>query len=123
MKKVIKLTEAQLVRIINDVIKEQNVIKKQAPKSAPVLKLSSKIDIIGNGQTAHGNIILHKNKKVLVVTTELGNKQGMYVKTNLPVDTNINDDKQGFMFELSKDGKRMFGYNDKTNKKIEIFPL
>ena len=115
MKKVIKLTESQLFRIINDVIEEQNVMKKQAPKNVPIKNLVSKIDAIFPGQTAQAEIKLKDNKKVLVVTTELGKVQSMYVKTNLPVG--------GFMFELSKDGKRMFGYENKTGKKIEIFPL
>lgn len=119
MKKVIKLTEEQLVKIIDKVLEEQSSVKKPLP----IKKLDSKINIIFPGQTAHGNIIVHNNKKVLIVTTELFNRQGMYVKTNLPVDTDINDNKQGFMFELSKDGKRMFGYDDKSGKKVEIFPL
>ena len=37
----------------------------------------------------------------------------MFVKTLLPIGK--------FMFEMGKDGKRMFGFDPKTKKKIEIF--
>lgn len=111
MKKVIKLTEAQLVEVIKNVIEEQKVM----PKSTPIKNLVGKIDAVFPGQTAQGEIMVKNNKKILTITTESGNTQSMYVNTNLPVG--------GFMFELGKDGKRMYGYESKSGKKIEIFPL
>jgi hypothetical protein len=39
----------------------------------------------------------------------------MKVKTALPKGT--------FMFEMGKDGERMFGYEPKTKKKFEIFSI
>ena len=69
MKKVIKLTEEQLVKIINKVLEEQSSVKNT----------KKVIDVIFAGQTAHGEIKLVNNKKQLVVTTLNFNVQKMFV--------------------------------------------
>jgi hypothetical protein len=101
MAKIIKLTEADLQKIVKRVIKEQN-----APKT---------ITIVTPGQTAEGEIIEKGGKKTLKVRTESGREQSISIQTSLP--------NGKFMFEMGKDGKKMFGYHPTTKKKIEIVAL
>ena len=101
MAKIIKLTESDLKRIVNRVISEQK---------------DKKITIVTPGSNAEGEIKMDaEGNKVLVVKTETGREQSMKVKTALP--------KGSFMFEMGKDGERMFGYEPKTKKKFEIFSI
>ncbi len=101
MKKIIKLTESDLKRIVNRVISEQK---------------DKKITIVTPGSNAEAEIKMDaEGNKVLVVKTETGREQSMKVKTALP--------KGSFMFEMGKDGERMFGYEPKTKKKFEIFSI
>ncbi len=96
-KKVIRLTEADLAKIVSKVIREQS---------------NKGITIVNPGSNAEAKIVVDNKGKKLIVTTESGQKQEVYVKTGLP---------QGeFMFEMGKDGKSMFGYDPKTKKKMEI---
>jgi hypothetical protein len=101
MKKIIKLTESDLKRIVKRVISEQK---------------DKKITIVTPGSNAEAEIKMDtEGNKVLVVKTETGREQSMKVKTALP--------KGSFMFEMGKDGERMFGYEPKTKKKFEIFSI
>ena len=101
MAKIIKLTESDLKRIVNRVISEQK---------------DKKITIVTPGSNAEGEIKMDaEGNKVLIVKTETGREQSMKVKTALP--------KGSFMFEMGKDGERMFGYEPKTKKKFEIFSI
>jgi hypothetical protein len=101
MKKIIKLTESDLKRIVKRVISEQK---------------DRKITIVTPGSNAEAEIKMDaEGNKVLVVKTETGREQSMKVKTALP--------KGSFMFEMGKDGERMFGYEPKTKKKFEIFSI
>lgn len=97
-KKIIKLTESDLHKIVKKIIQEQR----------------KTIDIIFPGKNAEAEIMTDRKGKKLIVRTEIGTKQEMYVTTALP--------NGKFMFERGKDGKRMFGYESKTGKKFEIFP-
>lgn len=101
MKKVIRLTENDLVNLIGRIIKEQ-----ETPKT---------IKIVTPGQKAEGEIIEKGGKKTLKVRTESGREQSISVQTSLP--------NGKFMFEMGKDGKKMFGYHPSTKKKIEILAL
>ncbi len=101
MAKIIKLTESDLKRIVNRVISEQK---------------DKKISIVTPGSNAEAEIKVDaEGNKVLVVRTETGREQSMKVKTALP--------KGSFMFEMGKDGERMFGFEPKTKKKFEIFSI
>ncbi len=101
MKKIIKLTESDLKRIVKRVISEQK---------------DKKITIVTPGSNAEAEIKMDaEGNKVLVVKTETGREQSMKVKTALP--------KGSFMFEMGKDGERMFGHEPKTKKKFEIFSI
>ena len=98
MAKIIRLTETDLKNLVKRVIKEQS---------------SKGIAIVTPGSNAEAEIVVDKKGKKLIVTTESGRTQEVYVQTPLP---------QGkFMFEMGKDGKRMFGYEPKTKKKMEIY--
>lgn len=101
MAKIIKLTETDLKRIVKKVIREQK---------------EKKITVVTPGSNAEAEIKMDTDgTKVLVVRTETGREQSMKVKTALPKGT--------FMFEMGKDGERMFGYEPKTKKKFEIFSI
>jgi len=100
MKKTIRLTETDLKAIVKKIIKEQ------ATKT---------ITIVTPGKNAEAEIVDRGGKKLLKVRTETGREESMMVKTSLPVGP--------FMFEMGSDGKRMFGYDPKSKKKIEIFPV
>lgn len=101
MAKIIKLTETDLKRIVKKVIREQK---------------DKKITVVTPGSNAEAEIKMDTDgTKVLVVRTETGREQSMKVKTALPKGT--------FMFEMGKDGERMFGYEPKTKKKFEIFSI
>jgi len=97
-KKVIRLTESDLKNIVKRVIQEQSM---------------GTISIVNPGQNAEAEILLYRGKKLLRVRTESGRKQSAFVKTALPIGE--------FMFEMGNDGKKMFGFDPKTKKKIEIF--
>jgi len=97
-KKVIRLTESDLKNIVKRVIQEQSM---------------TTISIVNPGQNAEAEIVDRGGKKLLKVRTESGREQSVFVKTLLPIGK--------FMFEMGKDGKRMFGFDPKTKKKIEIF--
>ncbi len=97
-KKVIRLTESDLKNIVKRVIQEQS---------------TTTISIVTPGQNAEAEIVDRGGKKLLKVRTESGREQSVFVKTLLPIGK--------FMFEMGKDGKRMFGFDPKTKKKIEIF--
>lgn len=101
MAKIIKLTESDLKKIVKRVIREQK---------------DKKITVVTPGTNAEAEIKMdNEGNKVLVVRTENGREQSMKVKTALP--------KGAFMFEMGKDGERMFGYEPKTKKKFEIFSI
>jgi hypothetical protein len=101
MAKILKLTESDFNRIVKRVISEQK---------------DKKITIITPGSNAEAEIKMDaEGNKVLIVRTETGREQSMKVKTALP--------KGEFMFEMGKDGERMFGYEPKTKKKFEIFSI
>lgn len=87
MKKAIRLTENDLVRLVKRVISEQN-----------------KPDIVvTQGSRAHGTL----KGKTLTIETENGQIQKFEVTTTLP---------QGkFMFEHGKDGQ-FYGYDPKKKK-------
>ncbi len=97
-KKVIRLTESDLKNIVKRVIQEQS---------------TTTISVVNPGQNAEAEIVDRGGKKLLKVRTESGREQSVFVKTLLPIGK--------FMFEMGKDGKRMFGFDPKTKKKIEIF--
>jgi len=97
-KKVIRLTESDLKNIVKRVIQEQSM---------------TTISVVNPGQNAEAEIVDRGGKKLLKVRTESGREQSVFVKTLLPIGK--------FMFEMGKDGKRMFGFDPKTKKKIEIF--
>ena len=102
MAKIIKLTESDLKKIVEKVIREQ--------------KENKKITIVTPGSNAEGEIKIDTSgNKILVVRTESGREESMKVKTALP--------KGKFMFEMGKDGERMFGFEPKTKKKFEIFSV
>ena len=90
MKKAIRLTENDLVRLVKRVISEQN-----------------KLDIVvTQGSRAHGTL----KGKTLTIETENGQVQKFEVTTTLP---------QGeFMFEHGKDGQ-FYGY-DPNKKKGDV---
>lgn len=99
MAKIIRLTETDLKKIVKRVISEQK---------------DKKITIVTPGSNAEAEIKMDaEGNKVLIVRTETGREQSLKVKTALP--------KGEFMFEMGKDGERMYGYEPKTNKKFEIF--
>ena len=99
-KKIIKLTETDLKLIVKRILQEQK---------------TQKITIINPGGNAEAEIVIEKDgRKKLIVRTETGRTQEMYVSTALP--------KGKFMFEMGPDGKRMFGFEPKTTKKMEIYP-
>jgi hypothetical protein len=101
MAKIIKLTETDLKNIVKKVIREQK---------------DKKITVVTPGSNAEAEIKMDADgSKILVVRTETGREQSMKVKTALPKGT--------FMFEMGKDGERMFGYEPKTKKKFEIFSI
>lgn len=91
MKKVIRITEGDLIKIVQNVLNEQKKFKL----------------VVTQGSDAHGNI----KKNVLTITTESGTKQKFEVKTALP--------EGDFMFHYGKDGK-YYGFHPKTGKKLEI---
>jgi len=94
MKKVIRLTENDLVRLIKKVINEQKKFEL----------------IVTQGSDAEASL----KDNIVTITTEMGRVQKFKVKTSLP---------QGkFLFHHGKDGK-YYGYNQKTNKKTEIIFL
>ena len=97
-KKIIKLTESDLQKIVKRVIQEQSM---------------GTISIVNPGQNAEAEILLYRGKKLLRVRTESGRKQSAFVKTDLPIGE--------FMFEMGNDGKKMFGFDPKTKNKVEIF--
>jgi hypothetical protein len=97
-KKIIKLTESDLQKIVKRVIQEQSM---------------STISIVNPGQNAEAEIVDRGGKKLLKVRTESGREQSVFVKTMLPIGK--------FMFQMGNDGKKMFGFDPKTKKKIEIF--
>jgi len=97
-KKVIRLTESDLKNIVKRVIQEQSM---------------KSISIVNPKQNAEAEIVDRGGKKLLKVRTESGREQSVFVKTTLPIGK--------FMFQMGNDGKRMFGFEPKTNKKIEIF--
>jgi hypothetical protein len=97
-KKIIKLTESDLQKIVKRVIQEQSM---------------GTISIVNPGQNAEAEIVDRGGKKLLKVRTESGREQSVFVKTMLPIGK--------FMFEMGNDGKKMFGFDPKTKKKIEIF--
>ena len=93
MKKVIKLTESDLTRIVKRVIQEQK-----------------KFDLmIAPGSNSQAQL----KGDVLTIMSEDGRQQKFQVKTGLPQGT--------FMFQYGKDGK-YYGF-DNNNKKYEIFLL
>jgi len=98
MKKVIRITENDLKTIVKKIIKEQKTITLVTP-----------------GQNAEAEILDRGGKKILKVRTETGREQILTVKTTLPIGK--------FLFEMGEDGKRMFGFDPKTRKKIEIFSI
>ncbi len=92
-KKIIKLTENDLINLVKRVISEQK-----------------KFDLgVNPGQTLEGELI----GDILTLTSEMGKVHIFKVKTSLPLGK--------FMFEFGKDGK-YYGY-DKNGKKHEIFLL
>ena len=97
-KKVIRLTESDLKNIVKRVIQEQSM---------------KSISIVNPGQNAEAEIVDRGGKKLLKVRTESGREQSVFVKTTLPIGK--------FMFEMGNDGKKMFGFDPKTKKKVEIF--
>ncbi len=109
-KKVIRLTESDLKNIVKRVIQEQSMgTKVHNDWKQPM----GTISIVNPGQNAEAEIVDRGGKKLLKVRTESGREQSVFVKTLLPIGK--------FMFEMGKDGKRMFGFDPKTKKKIEIF--
>lgn len=98
MKKVIRLTETDLRKIVEKVLQEQT---------------SKSITIVTPGKNAEAEIVDRGGKKLLKVRTESGREESLFVKTMLPIGK--------FMFEMGIDGKKMFGFDPKSNKKIEIF--
>jgi hypothetical protein len=109
-KKIIKLTESDLQKIVKRVIQEQSMgTKVHNDWKQPM----GTISIVNPGQNAEAEILLYRGKKLLRVRTESGRKQSAFVKTDLPIGE--------FMFEMGNDGKKMFGFDPKTKKKIEIF--
>lgn len=94
MKKVIRLTENDLVNLVKRVISEQKKFEL----------------FVTQGSDADG--LLKDN--VLTITTESGREQKFKVKTALQPGK--------FMFHYGKDGK-YYGFDPKTNKKIEIHLL
>jgi hypothetical protein len=90
MKKVIRLTEADLTKIVKMVIEEQKKFEL----------------FVTQGSNAQGNL----SKNILTITTESGRQQKFVVKTSLP--------EGDFMFEYGKDG-RYYGF-DKNGRKLEI---
>lgn len=90
-KKVIRLTESDLEKIVKKVISEQK-----------------KFDLmIRPSQTLQGNL----KGGIMTLTSEMGNVQKFKVKAGLP--------DGDFMFEYGKDGK-YYGYHPKTGRKTEI---
>ena len=109
-KKIIKLTESDLQKIVKRVIQEQSMgTKVHNDWKQPM----GTISIVNPGQNAEAEIIDIRGKKLLRVRTASGRKQSAWVKTNLPIGE--------FMFEMGNDGKKMFGFDPKTKKKFEIF--
>ncbi len=100
MKKTIRLPESDLKDIVKRIIKEQ---------------FTKTITIVTPGKNAEAEIVDRGGKKLLKVRTETGREESLIVKTSLPIGK--------FMFEMGSDGKRMFGFDPKTNKKIEIFAV
>jgi hypothetical protein len=93
MKKVVRLTESDLTRIVKKVISEQK-------------KFSL---VVTQGSDAQGNL----KGNILTITTESGQVQKFTVKTGLP---------QGdFLFNHGKDGK-YYGV-DRKGKKYQIVLL
>lgn len=90
MKKVIKLTESDLTKIVKKIINEQKKFEL----------------VVTQGSNAEGEL----KGNVMTITTENGQVQKFIVKTALS--------EGKFMFEYGKDGK-YYGY-DKNGKKLEI---
>ena len=94
MKKVIRITESDLIKLVQNVLNEQKKFEL----------------FVTQGSDAQGKL----KENVLTIETESGRTQKFKVKTAL---------KDGsFMFHYGKDGK-YYGFDPKTNKKIEIILL
>lgn len=96
-KKIIRLTESDLTRIVEKVIIEQQ-------------SLTKKIKLFPGG-SVQGSLNIKNGKKILTIKYESSPSETFVVDTELPVGN--------FMVELGKDGK-YYGFNSKTNKKMPI---
>lgn len=94
MKKTIRLNESDLIRLVRKVINEQKKFEL----------------FVTQGSDAQGSL----KDNVLTISTESGRTQKFKVKTALQPGK--------FMFHYGKDGK-YYGFDPKTNKKIEIHLL
>lgn len=119
MKKTIIITESQLMQFINKIVKEskEKTIKEQPLKKKTEIKPKNLITsvsqiVVTRGSNSQAKIVMHNNKKLMVIETESGQIQSMYVNTTLPVGD--------FLFELTEDGK-MMGVGPK-HKLIPITP-
>lgn len=93
-KKIIKLTESDLMNIVKRVINEQK-----------------KVDVgIGMGENSEAKL----SNDTMILMDESGNQYKFLVKTKLP--------QGNFMFEHGEDGK-YYGYDSKSGKKHEIIVL
>lgn len=108
MGKIVKIKESQIKDLVKKIIKEQ--MAKPKPE---IINLTNKITKVIPDGSSEADIKMVNNKKLLVINTEMGEHQSMYVKTNL-LPGKIH-------FHLKKDG-RMFGIGE-NNKEFEIFPL
>lgn len=99
MKKIIRLTESDLVKLVKKVIKEQNSTKK--------------ITIVTPGKNAECTIKKNSDgSKSLTVRTETGREQTISVEDDSPVGN--------FMFEMGSDGNTMSILDSKSKKKKTI---
>ena len=96
-KKIIRLTESDLTRIVQKVINEQKSHTK-------------KIKLFPGG-SVQGSLKIKDGKKILTIKYESSPSETFIVDTQLPVGN--------FMVELGKDGK-YYGFNSKTNQKTLI---
>ena len=110
MGKIVKIKESQIKELVKKIIEEQMAKPKPKPE---IINLTNKIRRIVPGGGSQADIKMVNNKKLLVINTEMGKHESMYVKTDLLPG--------GIYFYLEKDG-RMFGIGE-NNKKFEIFPL
>lgn len=94
MKKTLRLTESNLIRLVQKVINEQKKFEL----------------FVNQGSDAEGSL----EDNILTISTERGRTQKFKVKTALQA--------KKFMFHYGKDGK-YYGFDPKTNKKIEIHLL